>query len=160
MKSKLFLFAIVALLVVGASQSTFAQERPAYLTVTTAHWNMDMTDFSMDDWKAVEKEYFDKVTMKNEYIMYSSVLMHYFTADNSEILFVFGYRSWDDIQKAQDRGTELEKLAWPDEAQRKAFLKKENGYYSHKHSDEIYSTLEGAKVMAEKPTEELVYYVR
>ena len=160
MKAKNILISLIATLAIASSLVVRAQDRPVYLTATTLHWNMDMKDFSMDDWKAIEKEYFGKVIRKNDFILTSNVLLHYFTADNSEIIFVFGYKSWDDIDKAEERNAELEKEAWPDEAQRKAFLKKEAAYYTHKHSDEIYSTLDGAKLFAEKPTEELVYYVR
>jgi len=90
----------------------------------------------------------------------ATVLMHYFTADNSELLWVTGYRSWDDILKAQDRSDELAKEAWPNEKERDEFFKKQSAYYTHMHSDEIYSTLEGAKMPAEKFTEPMVYYVR
>jgi hypothetical protein len=160
MKTQIRSLIVLSMLIFWTSSAIIAQERPAFLTVTTIHWNMDLENFSMDEWKAVEKEYFDKVTMKNELIMYSSVLMHYFTADNSELLIVNGYSSWENIEKAQARTAELEKLAWPDEAAREAFLKKQSAYYSHMHSDEIYSTLDGAKLMAEKPTKQMIYYVR
>lgn len=151
---------VLSILSIWISSSLFAQERPAYLTVTTIHWNMDHEGFSMDEWKAVEKEYFDKVTMKNEYIVSATVLMHYYTADNSELKVVTGYSSWENIQKAQQRSSELEAAAWPDEAARKAFMKKQSAYYSTMHSDEIYTTVGQAKMLAEKPTKPMIYYVR
>lgn len=101
-----------------------------------------------------------KVILKNEFIVTSTVLLHYFTADNSEIKLVTGYSSWENIEKAQKRSDELAKAGWPDEATRTAFFKKQSAYYTNEHSDEIYSTLEGAKVMTEKPAEQMVYYVR
>jgi hypothetical protein len=139
--------------------SIYAQERPKYLTVTTVHGNLDK-DYTEDEWKAVEKTYFDKVIMKNEYIVSSMVLVHYFTADNSEMKLVTGYSSWENIEKAGARTLELEKEAWPNEKDRDAFMKKQAGFYTSMHSDEIYSTLEGAKMLAEKPTKPMVYYVR
>lgn len=160
MKTNFRILIILTCLSIGISGHVMAQERPMYLTVTTIHWNPDYENFSMDDWKALEKEYFDKVTMKNELITYSSVMLHYFTADNSEILMVNGYSSWENILKAQERSDSLGKAAWPDEAARTAFFKKQSAYYTNEHSDEIYSTLEGAKVMTEKPKEPMVYYVR
>jgi hypothetical protein len=87
-------------------------------------------------------------------------MMHYFTADNSEIKFVTGYSSWENIEKAQERSNELAKQAWPDEKARNEFFKKQSAYYSDMHSDEIYSTLDGAKMLTEKPTKTMVYYVR
>lgn len=151
---------ILISLVLGLSGSLTAQERPKFLTVTTIHWNLDYKDFKMDDWKTLEKEYFDKVTAKNEYIVSSLVLMHYFTADNTELKLVTGYSSWENIEKAQQRSAELEKEAWPNEKDREAFMKKQSAYYTNMHSDEIYSTVDGAKMLAAKPDKPMIYYVR
>jgi hypothetical protein len=160
MKAKLKRLAVLACLFIGISGTMIAQERPEFLTVTTVHWNMDNEDFSMDEWKAVEKEYFDKVTMKNEYIVSFIVLNHYFTEDNSEIKFVTGFSSWENIEKSVKRSDELAKEGWPDEKAREAFFKKQSAYYSNMHSDEIYSTLDGAKILSPKPSKAMVYYIR
>ena len=77
-----------------------AGEKQRIITVTTLHRNMTAQGLTMDGWKAVEKEYFDKVTMKNDLILGQDVLRHYFTADNTEILMVSVYDSWDAIEKA------------------------------------------------------------
>jgi hypothetical protein len=121
---------------------------------------MNYEDFNQDKWEAVEKEYLDKVTMKNEYIMSASVYLHRYTADNTELVAVATYASWEDIDKAADRNSELEKAAWPDENVRKDFFKKRNAYYAAEHSDEIYAALEGAKVLTGKPTKDYIMYVR
>ena len=160
MKTIIKLSLLLICLSIIYSGALVAQERPMYLTVTTMHWNPDNKDFKMDDWKALEKEYYDKVTTKNELIMSQTVLMHYFTADNSELLWVTGYSSWENIEKAKERSSELAKEAWPDEGKRKEFFAKRSAYYTRKHSDEIYSTMEGAKLPTVKATEPLVYYVR
>ena len=164
MKTTSRFFALVfTLVLLSNSISTFAQDapaRPAYVVVTTLHWNMDNEDFDMAEWEAVEKEYLDKVTMKNELIMSSSVYLHRYTADNTELLAVATYASWEDVDKAGDRNTELAEAAWPDENARKAYFKKRNAYYAAEHSDEIYAPLAGAKLLTEKPTKDLVMYVR
>ena len=92
--------------------------------------------------------------------MSASVYLHRFTADNTELLAVATYASWEDIDKAGDRNDELAKEAWPDENARKAYFKKRNAYYADEHSDEIYAPIEGAKIMAQMPTKDLVMYVR
>jgi len=120
---------------------------------------MDLEDFSMDEWKAVEVEYHEKVTMKNEHILSATTLLHYFTSDNSEVVFITVYPSWTAIEDATKRNEELEKEAWPDEAVRKAFFKNQRKYYANKHSDEIYKTIPGAKVLEETDLP-LIYYVR
>jgi hypothetical protein len=158
-----FLALVFILVLMSNSISTFAQDapaRPAYVVVTTLHWNMDYENFDMAEWEAVEKEYLDKVTMKNDLVMSSSVYLHRYTADNSELLAVSTYASWEDIDKAGDRDAELIKEGWPDENARKAYFKKRNAYYADEHSDEIYATMEGAKLMTSKPTKDLVMYVR
>lgn len=155
-------FTIAGLILISILTTAFvrAQDETRIVVVTTAHWNPHLEDFSMDEWKAVEKEYFDKVTNKNELIVSSNVLMHYFTADNSEIKFVNVYSSWENIEKAAERNNELAKEAWSDESARDAFFKKQGKYYSNMHSDEIYNSVNGAKFMKEKPTKPMIYYVR
>lgn len=157
------LILLIALFFCSAGLVLTAQEeqkRPDYYVVTTLHWNMDMEDFSMKEWKAVEKEYLDKVIMKNEHIVGSSFFMHQFTADNTELLYVQVYNTWNDIELAADRNDELAKEAWPDDDARSAFFKKQNGYYSRHHSDEIYAIMDGAIPMAEMPKEDMTLYLR
>lgn len=144
--------------------TSFAQDEtpkgPEYITVTTMHWNMDLEDFSMDDWKAVEKEYLDKVIMKNEHIIGASFFLHRYTADNTELVYVQSYANWEAIDKAGEREGELARAAWPDDDARSAFFKKRNAYYTDLHSDEIYATMSGAKIMSELATEDMICYVR
>jgi len=144
----------------GFAQDTTSTEfEPVYITITTAHWNPD-PDVNFDDWKATEKDYFDKVTMKNNLILSSGYYTHYFTPDNSEIVLVNVYKNWEDIEAADEKSNELAKAAWPNEAARKAFFDKQAKYYSPQHSDEIYISLPltfDARVESEEPR---VVYVR
>ncbi len=136
------------------------EKRPEFVTVTRMHWNMEQEDYDYDDWKALEKEYLDKVVMKNEYIEGASFFMHKFTEDNSELLYVQVFNTWNDIHDAAARSDELVKEAWPDEKARKAFFKKQSNYYSPEHSDEIYATMDGAKPLAEMPTKDMILYLQ
>jgi len=140
------------------SVSIFSQEQ-LYVSVTTMHRNMDLVDFSMDEWKDVEVEYHEKVTMKNEHILSATTLLHYFTSDNSEVVFITVYPSWSAIEEAAKKNEELEIEAWPDKVVRKAFLKSRRTFYSSEHSDEIYVTIPGAKSLEENDLP-LIYYVR
>src|SRR5680860_406589 len=104
--TKNFSFGILVFLLMFTSktnsqQTQNAEFKPVFITVTTGHWNSDPnTDFS--DWLKTEKEYFDKVTKKNDLIIGSGYYTHYFTPDNSEVLFVSVYKNWEDIEKAND----------------------------------------------------------
>ncbi|MDO7137776.1 hypothetical protein [Algibacter lectus] len=162
MKKTNQLFATIAVLLLFCATTLQAQEKKEvkYVTVTKSHWNLDKKDFKMSEWKAAEKEYLDKVIKKNEYILSASTYIHNLTPDNTEVLSSMSYASWEDIDKQVERSAELEKEAWPDEAERKAFLQNLNSYYSNQHSDEIYSPLFGAKFLAESPTKDMVLYVR
>ncbi|MBJ7881510.1 hypothetical protein [Gelidibacter salicanalis] len=162
MKTIKGLFVVLAGMLLLNSTSTIAQEqtRPEFVTITTMHWNMDNKDFKMEEWKAVEKEYLDKVTMNNEHVANASFYLHRMTPDNTEILYAQSYPSWEAMGKAADRNTELEKSAWPDEKARTAFMKKRDAYYSPKHSDEIYATMPHAKRMTTAPTKDMICYVR
>lgn len=135
----------------------WSQNDPQFLVVTRVHFN-PKAGVTFDQWKAHEKEYFDKVTSKNDLIVGSNVLVHYYTNDNSEVLFSSTYRAWDDIEKAGVRNDELAKAAWPDEAARKAFFDKQSSFYTAEHSDEIRAILPNVKPM--KETTPQVYYIR
>jgi hypothetical protein len=119
--------------------------KPVVVLITTGHWNMDNEDGNPEEWLATEKEYHEKVTMKNEHIMSSTFLTHYFTDDNTEYQAVSVYPSWTAIEEATKRTGELIEAGWPDSTSRAAFFKKRSSYYANRHSDEIYSTLPNAK---------------
>jgi hypothetical protein len=142
-----------------AQEETSEQAKATIMIVTKVHWNMD-NDGTNEEWLALEKEYYDKVTAQNPYIINANFLTHYFTADNSEAIWVSTYANWEDIEKANDKSNELIKAGWPDETNRDQFFEKQSAYYTGYHSDEIYSILNGAKNLTEKPTEPLIYYAR
>lgn len=145
----------------GMSISLLAQEvKPRFLTVTTLHRNTSNPDLTKEEWLKVEKEYFDKVVMKNPLVLKHNILTHFFTEDNTEIILVQLYDNWEAIDKAWEKDNELIKAAWPDEKARKAFFDKRASFYADGHSDEIYSVLPYRKELSKIPDKQLVYYVR
>ena len=155
-----FFLAIVMLLLM-IPVCNFAQEdaRPAYVTVTKSYWNKNY-EGTPEEWKAAEKEYMEKVTKKNEHISWAGYFMHLMTEHSNEVIYAQTYPSWDAIDKAGARNSELEKEAWPDDEEREAFLKKLGSAYSHFHSDEIYATMSGAKQLEGGITDDMILYVR
>lgn len=135
----------------------WGQNDPQFLVVTRVHFN-PKSGATLDQWKAHEKEIFEKVTLKNDLIVSSNVLIHYYTNDNSEVLFASTFRTWDDIEKAAAKDEELAKAAWPDEAKRKAFFDKATSFYTSEHSDEIRTILPNTKPFT--GTTEHIYYIR
>ena len=155
-------FMVFTMMLLLSNPVIFAQEqtRPEFVTVTTMHWNMDNKDFKMDEWKAIEKEYLDKITMKNEHVVSVSFFLHRMTPDNTELLYVQTYPTWEDLGKAATKNAELAAAAWPDKTARDNFFKKRGAYYSDDHSDEIYATMPNAKPLPTSTTTDMVCYVR
>lgn len=140
----------------------FGQEmyQPVYISVQKMHWNMDKKDFKMEDWVAMEKEFLDKVIQKNDLIIASNVLLHSMTPDNTELLYVTVYNSWDAIEKAADKNGELIRAAWPDVEKRRAFFTNRRSYYDESHSDEIFMSYPGAKSLKKEDGKRYYFYVR
>src|SRR4030095_15205680 len=86
------------------------------------------------------KEYFEKVTSKNEFIVHQINMVHHYSDDSREFVTINEYANWGDIDKAGNRNAELEKQAWPDEKKRDEFMGKVAGYFTH-HKDGVYHEL-------------------
>lgn len=151
----LFMFTAKA----NAQEAPKEEFKPVFLTVTTGHWSTD-PNVDTSDWLKTEQEYFNKVTKKNDLIIGSGYYTHYFTPDNSEILFVSVYKSWEDIEKANDITSKLIEEGWPNKEERDAFFKKQSSYYSPLHSDEIYTSWPLSKPLNTASKEPLIYYVK
>lgn len=162
---KKLLLEIFVFLLLFSSNFLFAQDKPAeenkpvYITVTTAHRSSE-PDVDFNDWLKTEKEYFEKVTSKNDLIMGSGVYFHYFTPDDSEVKIVNVYKTWEDIEKANEVNNRLIAEAWPKQEDRDAFFKKQSSYYSPMHSDEIYISLPFSKPVKTDSKKPLIYYVK
>jgi hypothetical protein len=145
--------------IVFAQETKEEEQKPPIVVITKAHANYDYTEGTMKDWLSLEKEYFEKVTTKNEYLAGTSVMMHLFSEDASEVLLISIYNDWVSIEKAAERDGELAKEAWPDAEARSDFFSRQAKYYTAMHSDEIYQALQGAKFIDEEERGEThVYY--
>lgn len=164
MKSKLssIIFAIPFVLIYlnSYSQTKAVDFSPKYVTVTTLH---GASGINFEAWKALETEYFNKVTNKIDLILSHEVLISYFSKGLRDIKVINVFNSWDDIQHVNAIREELIKKAWPNEEERKLFFEKQNGFYTNFHSDEIFLTSNMSKPLElkdKKPSDKpLVYYV-
>lgn len=150
---------LISTFLLGVNVRAQEDQKPVYITVTTMYRNLDN---DQTGWRKTEQEYYDKVTSKNDLIIGSEILTHYYTANSSEILHVLVYKTWEDIEKAGDITDELIKKGWPDENARKAFFDKQRSYYKTKHSDEIYTSqpMAGRKELKTDSKEPMIVYVR
>lgn len=117
--------------------NAYSQENEAsYYTVTT--WKIDIPeDGSRKEFNNLMKEWYEKITSKNDKIISERVLRHSSGSDLRDVVIVTEYASWNDIDAANKKQGELVDAAWPDQEARQAFFKKFNKY-SLTHSDEIY----------------------
>ena len=138
MKTKQFGLLTLTLLLLLHSLKTAAQD-PVIIQITKAHFDLSH-EGTLADLLKLEKEYHQKVSMKNEFLLGTDMLLHEFTPDASEVLFIQVYKSFEDIDKAADEDVRLSKLAWPDSLERVKLGKERNGYYTTQHSDEIYTS--------------------
>lgn len=163
--NKLMLFAF--LLCMLFSTAMIAQEEeesadefePVFLTITTMHRTSD-PDVDLSDWLDVEKEFHEHVTMKNDLIIGSGFYMHYFSPDDTEIIQVSVYRTWEDIENAVEKTNELIMAHWSEEEARNAYFDKRASYYDGLHSDEIMASTPYSIPLDSIPTKPLVYYVK
>ncbi len=119
------------------SGSAFSQDNEGhYFTVTT--WKIEIPqDGSRAEFNELMKEWYQKITSKNDKVISERILRHASGNDQRDLVIITEYASWNDIDAAQDKQGELVKTAWGNEEGRKAYFKKFNKY-SLTHSDEIF----------------------
>lgn len=154
-------FALFLLFAVNiiAQEKTENEFVPAVIVISTFHL-VDDSEKDFTDWKNVEQEYFDKITSKNEYILGSGVYTHIISPDDSEVLFVNVYGSWEDIEIGKERTEELIDGGWEFENERDAFFENQNSFYKGSRQDEIALSLPYQKDLITNSEEPLIYYVR
>ena len=118
MKAKqLLLIAAATLCLAGVSGTAYAQDDGDdghVFTVSTYQWPFE----NLEEIFALMEENQDLVE-QNEYIISRKILSHDWAGDFS-VMFVIEYASFEDIDKAQERGNELFEAKYPDEEDRDA----------------------------------------
>lgn len=78
------------------------------------------------------------VVAKNEKVLSHREYAHYFTSSSSDYMIVEEYKDMASMEEAFKISDELEKKAWPDAAQRKAFMDAMGAYFENWHGDALY----------------------
>jgi len=121
------------------SSSVFSQEQkkePHYFVIQT--WKVTIPeDGSRAELNELMKEWAEKITRKNDKVISERVVRHNMSSDSRDIIFITEYATWNDIDAASDKQSELLKAAYPNDEERRAFNRK-IGRYFNKHSDEIF----------------------
>ena len=120
------------------SSTVFAQdESPHIFTVSTFEFIFP-DDGSIAEWDSLNTLFMENVINQNEYIVSQRVLRHRWGNNSLDIVYVSEYNSFTDIEKGQDRRTELFNEAWATDEERDAFNDALFRYFGNRHSDEIY----------------------
>jgi len=82
--------------------------------------------------------YNDNVVKKNDKIISHREYAHFFTANSKDYLIIEEYKDLASMEEAFTMSTELEKKAWPDATQRKAFFDAMEAYFEEWHGDALY----------------------
>ncbi len=80
----------------------------------------------------------DNMYKNNPYVVSYKTVRHWWGHDNRDFVQIIEVKSWDDIEKANEESGNQFMKAMPDKADRQAFNKAYNKYFTGKHSDEIY----------------------
>ena len=114
---KILVIAGAALLLASTSSTVYAQEEDDaghYFAVSTYQWPFNNLGEIIE---LMEEN--QELTEQNEFILSRKVLTHVW-GGNFSVMFIVEYASFDDISKAQARGTELFEAKYPDEEDRDA----------------------------------------
>lgn len=82
--------------------------------------------------------------MKNEKVLSSRTMSHFFTADSREYVFIVEYKSLTDMEASFDIDEANEKKLWPDKKSREPYDKMWMKHFSH-HADAIYGEISGTR---------------
>lgn len=87
-------------------------------------------------------QYFKEVTKKNNKILSSKTLVHYYGSDGRDLVIINEYKTWADIEQAEKISEKLINKKWPSNKKRRQFFRQAATYFDgYKHSDEIYTEM-------------------
>ena len=122
-----------------------AQANQGNIFVVTTFERAFPTNGSQRELDSLTALYSENCFAKNEYIVSYKVVRHFCGHDNRDFLQMIEVKTWEDIEKANDKTNELFMSAWTTSADRKKFNDAYNKYFTGKHSDEIYSEVVAPK---------------
>ena len=138
MRNLSFLLTAIMLLTFFSSSTLNAQdESPHVFTVTTTQFIFP-DGGSMAEWDSLNTLYMENVVNKNEFIVSQRALRHMWGHNSLDLVYITEYKTFTDIEKAQDRNTELFRETWTTAEERQVYNRAANNYFGDRHSDEIY----------------------
>lgn len=84
-------------------------------------------------------QFFKEVTKKNNKIVSSKTLVHYYGSDARDWVIINEYKTWADVEQADKISQKLIKKKWPTDKKQRQFFRQVGKYFAgYEHSDEIY----------------------
>lgn len=133
-----FLLTAIMLLTLFFSSTLNAQDESPHVYVVSTFEYIFPDDGSIAEWDSLNTLFMENVINQNEFIVSQRVLRHMWGNNSLDIVYITEYNSFSDIEKGQDRRTELLNEAWATEEEREAFNNALFRYFGNRHSDEIY----------------------
>lgn len=127
-------------LLVASTTGSFAQEEKKTNFVTQVTTRLVIPDgMNESEFWDTQRELFDKVFSKSKLVVHYSIYRHAWGSEGLTIVETMEFANWNDIDtfRTVERRALME-AAWPDEAARKAFVKKWSSFLVPHHKDEIY----------------------
>lgn len=87
----------------------------------------------------------EKCLAQNEFVVSYKNIRHFWGHNNTDFIQIVEVKSWEDIEKANNKTNELFRKAWPTSEDRKKYNDANGKYFTGKHSDEIYSEVVAPK---------------
>jgi len=140
---KNFKVVILALAFFGIAPGLLGQvkEKPKPFIIKTVHVNLTESTVrvNMDSLLKIWKE---RILDQNPFFVSSRILRHWWGSDSRDVVFIYEFKSWDDIVPAFEKVNELIKAhkGWANDDDFKAFGKLWFSLFMNnpQHSDEIY----------------------
>ena len=90
--SKLLIFEITLLMLFwNFNMEAQKEAKPVFIVITTMHKAQPVNAAEL---QKIEQKFYNKITSKNELIIGSEILNHFYAPNSAEILFINVYNTW------------------------------------------------------------------
>lgn len=120
-----------------ASCLAVAQDEDPHVFTATTSQILNPEGGTFAEFDSLNAVYMENVVNKNEFILSQITLRHLWGNNSQDYVTITEYASFGDIEKANDRSTELFRAAWTTSDERRTY-NRAIGKYFGTHSDEIY----------------------
>jgi len=114
-----------------------AQDEDPHVFTVTALQLLNPEGGTFAEFDSLNTIYMENVINKNEFILSQRSLQHLWGSNSQDYVYITEYARFGDIEKGNDRNTELFREAWITTEERRAY-NQAIGKYFGTHSDEIY----------------------